>query len=166
MQAVNDSTKSAGYVETQKDLFVIDGSDNQFQDASRFLLNGLAPRGSFPLLACDYLEAMYASSGLGGYVGYRDYIATKSSVLLLEAALGIIMETVILIATEPVTPEEALDSQVVKFGSWTVDAANNIKATINKAYNEAEITRPGNEKNAKISYFNSDRQKIADGITD
>jgi len=44
---------------------------------------------------------MYNSSGIAGYVGYRDYIAAKSSVMLLEAALGIIMETVHLINTEP-----------------------------------------------------------------
>jgi len=108
---------------------------------------------------------MYSSSGLAGYVGYRDYIATKSSVMLLEAALGIIMETVYLIDQNvDLTPLEALDVMVDKFGSWTVEAANNIKTTIDKAYNEAETTRPGNETTAKIRLYNNDYQTTANNV--
>ena len=55
MTAINDPTKSVAYVDTMKDLFLIDCDNNQCLDASRFLLNGLAQRGSFPSLDCDYL---------------------------------------------------------------------------------------------------------------
>ena len=88
MHAINDPTKSVAYVKTMKDLFLEDCTGNRCLESPRFLLNGLSPRGSFPTLDCDYMEAFYRSSGIAGYVGYRDYIATKSSVLFLEATLG------------------------------------------------------------------------------
>lgn len=78
-------------------------------NSARYLLNGLKPRGAFPTLECDYLSAMYDSSGVQGYTGYADYIATKSAMMLLEATVASIMETVNLISTTTtLTPEEAL----------------------------------------------------------
>jgi len=136
MHATNDPTKSVAYVKTRKDLFLGDCTENRCHDAPRFLLNGLSPKGSFPTLDCDYMEAFYRSSGIAGYVGYRDYIATKSAVLFLEAALGLIMETVNINIEEPdLTPKDALGLMVDEFGSWTVDAAKRIEAYIDKAYN-------------------------------
>jgi len=136
MRATNDATKSAAYVKTMKNLFLGDCTENRCHDAPRFLLNGLAPKGSFPYIKCDYMEAFYRSSGIAGYVGYRDYIATKSAVLFLEATLSLIMETVNINEEEPdLTPKEAPGVIVDEFGSWTVDAAKRIEAYIDKAYN-------------------------------
>ena len=58
-------------------------------------------------------------------------MAAKNAMLLLEATVGIIMETINLIETTPdLTPEEALDVQVTKFGPWTATAAARIKTKV------------------------------------
>lgn len=100
MTDLNDSSKSQAYVNTVKGFFITDCNDNRCLNASRYILNGLAPEGSFPSLSCDMLQAMYNSSGISGYEGFRDYIATKASMLLVEGLLGVIMETVYIIETE------------------------------------------------------------------
>lgn len=112
MHAINDTSKSEAYVNTMKDFFITDCDDNKCLEAARFTLNGLSPEGSFPSLSCDMLQGMYDSSGLSGYKGFRDYIATKGAMLLVEGLMGVVMETVYILETEMakgLTAEEALE---------------------------------------------------------
>ena len=105
--------------------FITDCDDNKCFEAARYILNGLAPEGSFPSLECDMMKAMYDSSGLSGYKGFRDYIATKGAMLLIEGLMGVIMETIYIIETEMekgLTAEEAVEVSNKKFGQWMIDS--------------------------------------------
>ena len=64
LEALNDPTVSQAESDALKRYFVTDCDGNKCDQATTFLLNGLDPRGSFPALACDDLQAMYNSSGI------------------------------------------------------------------------------------------------------
>lgn len=148
--------------------FVTDCDGNACDRATTYLLNGIYPQGSFPSLACDDLQAMYDSSGIQGYTGYRDYIAAKSGVMLLEAMVGAIMETVHTIETRnpDLTAEEALDISVRKYGDWMGDAAGRIVDFVEYAKVHASETEPHNEMVAKtrIQGSTKDKQSTANQI--
>lgn len=137
-------------------------------NAARYLLNGLSPRGAFPELECNYLEAMYNSSGVQGYKGYRDYVATKSAMMLLESTVASIMETVNLIETSDLTPEEALESTINRFGPWMKQSAEDVKKKVQACYDNASSTVDGNRATAVTRIFGAttDKQTRVDRLHD
>lgn len=130
LEALNDGTHSEAYVDQQRDYFVTNCEGNACMNAARYLLNALAPRGAFPQFECDYLQEMYNSSGVQGYKGYQDYVATRSAMMLLESTVASIFETVNLIETSDLSPEEALESTINRFGPWMTESAQRVKTIV------------------------------------
>ena len=96
MWAVNNE-KTEDEVNVFRNKFVARCGDTACEDATRFLLNGLDPQDSAPSTQCDDLDFMYHHSGKIDYVGWRDYVASKAGFMLLEAGIGMIMETISII---------------------------------------------------------------------
>lgn len=109
---------------------------------------------------------MYDHSGRLDYVGYRDYVASKAGMMLLEAGVGMVMETVSIIEQNPdLDPMEALDMSIHEFGQWMKDAASRVKTYVADCEHNQGTTYGSNVNQVFVHALSyTDYQQTADYI--